>query len=150
MRIFNYKKAGTTGSKHIGRVLAFILFAGMQTALAQTADTGAISGTVTDPSGAVVAGAQIKVDNVATGETRVVKSSSLGAYLVPQLTPGTYTLQATETGFKIAAYSNLQVNVTETLPLNIHLIVGSPNETVTVESVGEALQFRRRCCMRVV
>ncbi|MEO8725336.1 MAG: TonB-dependent receptor [Acidobacteriaceae bacterium] len=107
---------------------------------AQTANTGAISGTVTDPSGAVVPGAQIKVTNAATGEVRTVKSTGRGLYVVPQLSPGTYTLDATQTGFKTANFPRLQVSVTDTLPLNIHLALGSTTETVTVEEAGQQLQ----------
>jgi multidrug efflux pump subunit AcrA (membrane-fusion protein) len=59
------------------------------TGFAQAASTGALNGSVTDPSGAVVPGVNIKVTNEATGETRAVTSNSDGIYLVPLLAAGT-------------------------------------------------------------
>ncbi len=116
---------------------------------AQTANTGAIAGSVTDPSGAVVAGAQIRVSNDGTGEIRNVSSSRQGAYLVPQLAPGAYTVEVSQPGFKGTTYPNLQVNVTETLGLNIHLVVGDVRENVTVQGAEEDLQVESSALGRV-
>ena len=72
------------------RTLVFLVTLGALVAvsLGQSAGTGAIAGTVTDPSGAVVAGAAIKAIDVRTGETRTAVSSSNGTYLVPLLHAG--------------------------------------------------------------
>jgi len=56
----------------------------------QDASTGAVAGTVTDPSGAVVVGAQVRTTNEGTGEMRRVVSRQDGSYLVPLLPPGKY------------------------------------------------------------
>jgi len=106
----------------------------------QSASTGAIAGTVTDPSGAVITGARIKVTNRATGATRTAASGSTGSYLVSLLPPGTYRVDVSKEGFKLSTYPSVVVNVTETEGLNIHLQVGAANETVEVQDTGELLQ----------
>ncbi len=102
--------------------------------VAQTASTGALSGTITDPSGAVVAGVQIKLTNETTGETRNVTSRSDGSFLIPLLAPGSYRLETIMTGFKPTVRSGIRVNVTETATLNIQLEVGSATEHITVSA----------------
>jgi len=106
---------------------------------AQTAGTGALAGTVADPSGAVMPQVQITVKSEATGEVRTVMSQQNGNYVVPLLPPGTYNVQASKAGFKVIVFAAIQVNVTETAILNIRLEVGAQKESVTVESQAEQL-----------
>jgi Carboxypeptidase regulatory-like domain/TonB-dependent Receptor Plug Domain len=108
--------------------------------LAQSASTGAVSGTVTDPANAVVVGAKITATNQATGEKRTVDSGSAGAYFLPFLPPGTYSLEASAKGFKQVNYPDLRVVITETVKLDIRLAVGAVAEVVTVESRAAQLQ----------
>jgi hypothetical protein len=68
----------------------FIITAAVWTVSAQTAGTGALSGTITDQNEATVAGAQVKVKNEKSGEERSVNSGENGTYVVPLLPPGTY------------------------------------------------------------
>ncbi|HKF55543.1 MAG TPA: carboxypeptidase-like regulatory domain-containing protein, partial [Blastocatellia bacterium] len=77
-------------------------------AAAQTAGTGALTGTVTDSNGAVVSDVQIKVTSDATGEVRTVESHSNGGYVVPLLAPGTYTVEFVKSGFKTAVKTGLE------------------------------------------
>ncbi len=63
-------------------------------------DMGSVAGTVKDPGGAVVPGAQLKLINDATGVTQTTKSTSTGSYVFPEVLPGSYTLQAEFSGFK--------------------------------------------------
>jgi len=107
---------------------------------AQTAATGAITGIVTDPSGAVIAGATITVTSQNTGATWTAMSSGRGTYVVPLLPPGAYRLDVSQAGFKISNYSNIAVNVTETQTLNITLQVGNVHEIVQVDTTAEQLQ----------
>jgi outer membrane receptor protein involved in Fe transport len=124
------------------RPLAFLMILGALAAvsLAQTAGTGAIAGTVTDPGGAVVAGASISVIDVATGLTRTAVSASTGTYLVPLLKPATYRVEVNKSGFKVSVSPEIPVHVTETATLNIQLQLGTVTETVQVTAAGEALQ----------
>src|SRR5450756_1052677 len=72
---------------------------------------GTILGTVTDPSGAVVAGATVKVRNVATGLERTTVTSGDGSYTVSELPIGVYLVTVTQSGFKTATITDVQVNV---------------------------------------
>jgi hypothetical protein len=108
--------------------------------LAQTAGTGAIAGTVTDPGGAVVVGAAISVIDVATGETRTAVSTSTGTYLVPLLRPATYRVEVSKSGFKVSVSVDVPVHITETVAVDLHLAVGTATETVMVTANSELLK----------
>src|SRR5580658_2052136 len=106
----------------------------------QTAGTGAISGTITDPKGAVVAMATISAIDVTTGEKRTTVSSTAGTYLVPLLLPATYRLEVSKEGFKLSVSTSVPVHVTETVTVNVRLAVGAARETVTVTGNSELLK----------
>ncbi len=78
--------------------------------LAQTF-RGTILGTVTDPQGAVVAGAKVTVRNVNTGLERTTETSTDGSYSVPELPIGFYTVTISQSGFQTAVTTNVAVNV---------------------------------------
>lgn len=107
---------------------------------AQTGATGAISGTITDPTGAVIVGAQVKVVNVTTGDTRIVQSNGHGIYLAPLLQPGQYTVDVTKQGFKEVTSRDVQVTVAETIVLNVPLQTGMVTESVSVSTSGVQLE----------
>jgi hypothetical protein len=107
---------------------------------AQTGGTGAISGAITDPAGAMVVGATVKVTDVATGSVRISQSNDHGLYVVSLLPPGQYTLEVTKQGFKVASSPNVQVIVAETTVLNIGMQTGTVTETITVASASVELQ----------
>ena len=117
---------------------------------AQTANTGAVAGTVTDSSGAVVVGADLALTNSATGEIRHVISGNDGDYLAPQLPPGSYEVEASKAGFKLASFPKITVNVTETERLNVHLVPGNVSENVTVTANAELLQTESSALGHVV
>ncbi|NWG14292.1 MAG: TonB-dependent receptor [Acidobacteria bacterium] len=91
-----------------------------------------INGTVTDPSGAAIPGAQIKV----TSEERNVSFSTIsnpeGAYLVPFLQPGYYRVEAELPGFRRYVRSGIELRVNDHLRLDIQMALGEMTETVTV------------------
>jgi len=118
--------------------------------LGQTADTGAIAGSITDPKGAVVTDAAVKAINMTTGETRNVISSGSGAYLVPLLRAGTYRVEVSRTGFKLWASDNIIVHITETATVNLQLMVGAPTELVTVTEREEQLNTEASALGEVV
>src|SRR5947209_6216549 len=109
-------------------------------ALAQTASTGALTGEITDPNGAVVGGVQVTATNEATGEKRDVVSQDNGIYVAPLLLPGSYRLEFTKRGFKSSVKTGLQINVTETKRLDVQLEVGAVEEKVVVVSESQLLQ----------
>jgi len=116
---------------------------------AQTAGTGGLSGTVFDPRGGSVVGAQIAVTSQATGEARTVISNSRGVYVVPALLPGLYTLEALKDGFKILHVRDVKITVTEAAALDLRLEIGQVSERVTVEGYAEQLQTESSTLGRV-
>ena len=107
---------------------------------AQTGGTGAISGAITDPTGAMVVGAQVKITNVATGETRTLQSNDRGLYVASLLQPGQYKVVVTKQGFKAASSPDVQVVVAETKALSIQLQTGAVTETITVATAAVQLE----------
>lgn len=109
-------------------------------ALAQSTSTGTLSGTVTDPKGAVVAGATVTVKNTGTNQEFSTQTNNNGAYSIPTLTSGVYTATIVSAGFKQAAVTDIKIDVGKTSTINVELEIGSANETVTVVGGGELLQ----------
>ncbi len=106
---------------------------------AQTAGEGTISGTVTDSSGAVISNATVTATNVATNVTTQRTSSSAGLFTIAPLSPGTYSVRVTATGFKPLVQENLVVNALGVTSFNAVLSVGEANETVTVTEAPPVL-----------
>ena len=98
---------------------------------------GTILGSVTDPSGAFIAGATVKVRNVATGLERTTTTSADGSYAVPELPVGTYSVTVTQTGFQTAFTANVEVNVASERRVDAVLKAGKVSERVEVS--GEDL-----------
>jgi hypothetical protein len=95
---------------------------------------GSISGTVHDPSGAVIAGATVVATNTATNVADTTRTNSAGAYSFPVLPVGTYTIQARQTGFKAYRQTGIVVNVNSALTVNATLQVGAVSQSVTVSA----------------
>jgi hypothetical protein len=107
---------------------------------AQTGGTGAISGAIADPTGAMVPGAQVKVTEVATGATRISLSNDRGMYVVSLLPPGQYTLEVTKQGFKVVSSSDVQVVVGEPTVVNVRMVTGAVTETIAVAASSVELE----------
>src|SRR5579864_5229200 len=120
--------------------LAALFCLSLQTASAQNSSTGALAGTVTDASGAVVPDAEIRVRSEVTGSVIAVKSMRKGNYTAPLLPPGTYTVELAKPGFKLWINNHVRVAVTETSNLDVRLQVGQVLETVVVQSEASPLQ----------
>ena len=122
-------------------ILCFaVLFVSVTVSMAQSSGTGALTGTVTDPSGAIIAGAAVTATNVDTGQTRTTTTDANGAYKFSVLPPGNYKVQFVAAGFKTAEVPSVTVNVTETPVLNHSLEVGAQSEQITVASTAETIQ----------
>lgn len=126
----------SVGRRHVslrGWALLFTFaLAAAGSSFGQDASTGAIMGVVSDPSGAVIVGAQVTIVREATGETRRVTSRADGTYLVPLLPPGRYRVEISQAGFKTATMSGVLVSVTETSTASVRLELGAVSETVEV------------------
>ncbi len=119
-------------------------------ALAQSQTSGRISGTVSDAQGAALPGAEVSVVNKATGEERKVTTDSDGNYFVPLLSPGSYTVSVTVTGFKTFISEDVRVAITETTTINPELAVGTVQETVMVNAAPTVVQTEGAQLGRVV
>jgi hypothetical protein len=108
-------------------------------ALFAQSDRATITGTVTDPTGAVVANAPIQAKNVGTGVVYAGATSSTGNYTIAQLPVGTYEISVAVQGFKKYVRENLTVQVAQVLRIDAVLQVGSANEAVTVTDVAPLL-----------
>jgi hypothetical protein len=114
-------------------VVFFISALFIRGAHAQSPD-GTISGTVFDPAGKVVAGAEVTVANDATRVQSFTKTNSDGVYVLPNLPPGSYRLQVAKLGFKTLIKPDITLNVQDALAINFTLPIGSVSETVTIEA----------------
>jgi hypothetical protein len=100
--------------------------------LAQTGGGGSIQGTVTDPTGAVVAGATVVATNVATKVETTRQTNDAGLYVMSPVPPGEYRLVVTTTGFLTLIQEKIIVDALSTVSVNLTLKVGDVKETVTV------------------
>jgi hypothetical protein len=108
--------------------------------MAQSADTGALTGAIKDPSGSIIKDAQVSVTSIATAQNRTTLTGNDGSYKVVLLPPGKYKVKISMAGFQTAEISSVTINVTETAVLNYTLKIGMPSETVTVAANAEILQ----------
>jgi len=108
-------------------------------ALAQT-DRGTITGTISDPAGAVIAGATVQAKNQATGLVYPAASSATGNYTVAQLPAGTYDLTIAAAGFKQYVRAGLLVEVAAILRIDAAMQVGTATETVEVTGAAPLLK----------
>lgn len=108
--------------------------------LAQSAGTGALTGTVKDATGAVIPGVTVTLTSTDTNQTRSTITTEDGTYRFALLPPGTYGVRFTIPGFRTSDVSSVTVRVTETQVLDRSLEVGAQGDQVTVEAQAEALQ----------
>ena len=114
------------------RIVACVILAAAA-AFAQ-GDRGTITGSVSDPAGAVVAAASIQVKNSETGAVYQTATTSTGNYTVGQLPAGTYELAVAVAGFKKYVRQNLALQVAQVLRADVSLEVGTASESVTVSA----------------
>ena len=124
------------------RILPLIFSALVCTSLlfAQSAGTGALTGTVTDPSGGVIPNVAVTLTNTDTNQARTAATGADGGYKFALLPPGTYRIRFSAAGFKTAEVSAVTVNVTETPVLDRALEIGAQSEQVSVDAQAETLE----------
>src|SRR6186997_1030265 len=89
---------------------------------------GTITGTVTDPNGAVVPGAKVTVKNVDTNIATTVTTNDSGAYTLPALGPGNYSISVSGNGFKTSSRESVQLRVDDRLTIDFKLEIGTSAE----------------------
>ncbi len=103
---------------------------------------GTISGTVSDPSGAVIPNAEVTITNLQTGAKRAVTTNESGFYTATALDPGTYTVTAKVAGFKTLAKTGIELHVADEVVVPLVLEVGTPTQTVEVTAAATMVETR--------
>jgi hypothetical protein len=136
MEFIKIGKEAPTRFPYIGCAGTLLLLAALilsHACLAQTF-SASIAGTVTDPTGAVINGADLQLQNMDTKDTRKQKSDNAGSYVFSNLLPGTYQLSATAAGFTSYLQSNMLLRANTAATVNVPLKVGQAQQQVVVSS----------------
>lgn len=136
MKRFKFRRAVTSV---ITALMFMASFTVPMSALAQTANTGGITGVVKDQSGAVVAGATVKAINKATGVERKTTTSDSGNYELSALVPAEYRIEVEAQGFSKYVQETVTVNVLSRVTVDPELKAGGAREAVTVTGESVAL-----------
>src|SRR5271169_3134205 len=120
--------------------LLVICVAGALPSWAQSTSTGTVAGSVTDPTGAVVAGATVTLTDIATNTPRATTTNASGRYIYVDVNPGIYSVAVGKSGFATSRTENQEVKVGASLTLNLSLQVGGANVVVEVTTAGTELQ----------
>src|SRR5215471_7693103 len=115
-------------------VLCHLLFVSSLDVRAQTASTGALTGTVTDPSGAVIQNAKITLRNYGTNETLTAITDQDGLYRFALLPPGGYELTVEATGFSPLEMREVMIQITEVRIIRTQLAVKGAREEIVIEA----------------
>src|SRR5262249_36267664 len=118
----------------IKRAVVSILLVLCPSALFGQTATGQIIGTVTDPSGAVIGAASIAVTNTNTNTRLETTTDSRGTYQVPNLPIGSYTVGVKKQGFATTVTTPTDLQINQTLRIDVGLTVNAASQTVTVEA----------------
>src|SRR6266481_4447261 len=112
-------------------LLGLVCFA--SAAMGQT-ETATISGLITDETGAVVPGAEVKLQSVERGAVGTTTTNNAGIYVFPSVQPGQYQIRVDKAGFKQVDFLGLIVNVQDHIEQNFRMQIGSVSESVTVSA----------------
>jgi hypothetical protein len=128
------------GTKYILILCAALALAAPTATWADQDPRGALTGRVTDPSGATVADAEVRATNAATGVAVAGRTSAAGVFNIPFLLPGTYSVTVEVAGFRKFVRDNVQIRVSETVEVNIPMEVGAVVETMEVRQESPVLE----------
>src|ERR1700693_3857770 len=121
-------------------LLALFSVSVLLTPSAWAQENATITGTVVDPTGAVIPNVAITLTNIATGQERETSSNNSGIYVFSNVGVGRFNLDATAAGFQKFSRTNMDVTTDQTRREDINLTVGNAAQTVTVEA--NALQVQ--------
>jgi Carboxypeptidase regulatory-like domain/TonB-dependent Receptor Plug Domain/TonB dependent receptor len=126
-------------SAHFVIVVGFILSVGVYL-LAQTQTTGRIAGTVRDAQGAVIASAEVVIENPGTADKHSLVTDTSGSYSFLQLSPGYYDVSIRASGFTPAVFHAVAVGLGETTTINVTLQIAQSNLEVTVNDTPPTIR----------
>jgi hypothetical protein len=105
-----------------------------------SAQDATIVGTVTDPSGSVIANVKITITNAETSLAREIATNDSGQYVAAELRIGHYNVKAETSGFKVAEQKGLVLNVGDRTRVDFQMVLGAAQETITVEANAVRVQ----------
>jgi hypothetical protein len=117
---------------------------------AQSAGTGTITGTLSDPQGASIPGATVVVRNIDTGIDHTLKTNDAGIYLAAFLQSGRYEIHASKDGFATVVRQGLNLQVGQTLAIDFELPIKAAQATVTVTGESPVLDTEKTETSQVV
>src|ERR1700751_2256029 len=124
----------------ISMLIALIVFAYGSTPAAAQVAGATILGTVSDPAGAVIANAEVKIQDAGTGQIRTATTNSAGFYTAPNLVPGNYELRVSAPGFS-SGVANVILTVGAQQTVNVTLKVGQATSTVEVTDAVSGVEL---------
>jgi Carboxypeptidase regulatory-like domain len=119
-------------------VLFLVVVAGSSSAWAQF--TSGIEGTVTDPTGAVVSGATVTIKNEETGAVQTFQTQESGSFRFTTLPSSAFSINVAAPGFKTTVQEHVRLQVAEVKTLNVRMVVGGTDSTVTVTDEAPAVE----------
>ena len=117
---------------------------------AQVRIAGSISGTITDPTGALVPNAKVELKDEATGITKSAAANAQGEFLFPDLNFGSYEVSVSVSGFRTERITHVKVQASRVTDVSVRLSVGQNTETVTVEGVAPVLETSSNLISRTI
>ena len=124
--------------RHVAYCFALLLAA--SSAFGQAGGTGTIQGTITDPSGAIVAGATVTATNLATGVRTDRKTTDAGFFVLSFLPAGEYSVTVTAAGFQTLTQPRVAVDALAVVGLDLKVQIGAASQSVTVEAAPSMLK----------
>ncbi len=132
-------RLGGSSARGFSRVPAFVILCTIPVLLYSQGYFGTVSGQITDPSHAVVPGAQVTLVDQQKGYQFTMTSDKSGRYLFTSIPPGTYSMSAEVPGFEKSVLTNIRVNVSENATANLDLKVATARQAVDVQSETQTL-----------
>jgi hypothetical protein len=117
---------------------------------AQAVSIASVSGRVTDPQGAAVSGADVKITSTETGAVRSAVTNNEGLYSIPNLPIGEYTLEVTSAGFQAYVQKGISLRVNDNIQINVPLSVGNVSQQVTVSAAAQMVQTQDNSISQVI
>ena len=136
--------------KFTNGLLGFVVLLLVSVSACCAQSTATLSGVVTDPSGAVVPGAQITVHSLETGLDRLIVTDSAGLYIAPSLVPGDYQVQAKAAGFSQFTVKKVTLEVDQRVTVNMALALSTAGETIEVESASSQIETQTMTVGQVI
>ena len=115
-------------------LVLFFLAAGIFSPADAQTETGTIHGSVTDPTGAVVVNATLRLIDIDRGLQSEVTTGNGGLYSFAGVRPGHYRIEVEKSGFKVVRLTGITINVQDNLAQDFKLALGPASETITVEA----------------